>query len=500
MIFPYLPVVLQCKPIKEDDMRISSSLLSGVGTFSAAMLVSSGLAYAGCTANLTADRELNVRSGPSTNYQPVGKIPGQACRIRIGNCDDGWCKVDYRGISGFSSEFYLQRTAGGGGNREQAENDQQLLNKWLDIAQSVFAQLQDDPDWENLGSVEVGRDRDRSVIQLDRSDGRFDALRMRVRGSDVNFRRVVVVYGNGKRHNLDFNRVLDAGEESGEIALRGQQGRFINRIILVHEKAQRRGRPAEVQVWAHKTAEGRAERPGRPDRPNFGPNWKRVASKEVDRRRDREVIQLGRNDGRFDEFRLRVLNNDVRIRRMNVQYGNGTAHDLDVDRRVNEGEATDPITLRGRNGRFIDRVTLVYDTVGRGPKATVELWAHQTEGRQGRNDRPNFGRNWDRLASKEVDRRRDRDVIQLDRKDGRFDEFRLRVLDNDLRIRRMRVEYGNGVAHDLDVDRRVNEGEATDPITLRGRNGRFIDRVTLVYDTVGRGQKATVELWGRKTN
>jgi hypothetical protein len=42
--------------------------------------------------------------------------------------------------------------------------------------------------------------------------------------------------------------------------------------------------------------------------------------------------------------------------------------------------------------------------------------------------------------------------------------------------------------------------EATDPITLRGRNGRFIDRVTLVYDTVGRGSKATVELWGKKTN
>lgn len=480
-------------------MRISSSLLSGVGTFSAALLVSSGLAYAGCTANLTADRELNVRSGPSTNYQPVGKIPGRACRIRIGECDDGWCEVDYRGISGYASNHYLQRTREGG-NRERAESDQDLLNKWLDIAQSVFAQLQDDPDWENLGTIEVGRDRERSVIQLDRGDGRFDALRMRVRGSDVNFRRVVVVYGNGKRDNLDFDRVVDAGDESGEIALRGRRGRFINRIILVHEKARRRGRAAEVQVWAHKTAEGRVGRGDRPDRPNFGRDWKRVASKEVDRRRDRDVIQLGREDGRFDEFRLRVLDNDVRIRRLRVVYGNGKAHNLDVERRIGEGEATDPISLRGRNGRFIDRVVLVYDTVGRGPKATVELWAHQTEGRQGRNDRPNFGPNWDRLASKEVDRRRDRDVFQFDRKDGRVEAFRVRVLDNDLRIRRMRVQYGNGTAHDLDIERRISEGEASDPIELRGRNGRFIDRVVLVYDTVGRGPKATVELWGKKTN
>jgi hypothetical protein len=345
--------------------------------------MSSGMAYAGCTANLTADRELNVRSGPSTNYGSVGRIPGRACDIRIRGCDDGWCRVNYEGISGFASEFYLQRTQGGDrnrGDRDRNNQDQQVLDQWLDIAKGIFAQLGKDPDWENLGAVEVGFDRERSVIQLDRSDGRFDKLRMRVRGNDVNFRRVVVVYGNGRRDNLDFNRVVEAGEETGEIEFRGRNGRFIDRIIIVHEKARRRGRPAEVQVWAHKTAEGgRVGRgPGQGDDPNFGPRWDRLGSKVVDKNRDRDVIQLSRQDGRIDRLRLRVLENDVRIRRVRIQYGNGVAHDLDVDRRINEGEHSGNIELRGQRGRFIDRITLVYNTVGRGPKATIEVWGHNS--------------------------------------------------------------------------------------------------------------------------
>jgi hypothetical protein len=40
-----------------------SAVLHGAGTFAAAIFMTSGLAYAGCTANLTADRELNTMAG-----------------------------------------------------------------------------------------------------------------------------------------------------------------------------------------------------------------------------------------------------------------------------------------------------------------------------------------------------------------------------------------------------------------------------------------------------
>ena len=82
-------------------------------------------------------------------------------------------------------------------------------------------------------------------------------------------------------------------------------------------------------------------------------------------------------------------------------------------------------------------------------------------------------------------------------RDGSFDALRLRVKDNDVRIRRMTVKYGNGVEHRVDVDRRIDDGELSDVITLRGKKGRYIDRVVVFYDTVGRGRKAEVEVWGR---
>jgi len=344
----------------------------GGGGFVLAATMLAGSAHAGCTDNLSADRELNIRSGPSTSYNSVGRIPGDVCGIRIRNCDDGWCRVSYRGTDGYSSQFYLRRTEGR--DRAARRDNDDGFEKWLDVAGEIFAELSRSPDWERIGVLQVDRDRDRDVIQLDRRDGRFDALRMRVRGAPVDIRRVVVVYGNGKRDRLDFDRTIDRNGETGELALRGNNGRFIDRIILVHQKARRRGRPSEVEIWARKTSEGR----GRGPQVRLGPDWERLGAKSVDRKRDRDVIRLSRRDGSFDALRLAADRNDVRIRRVAVKYGNGVQHEVEVDRRLRDGELSDVIELRGKRGRFIDQVVLVYETVGRGPRARVEVWGRET--------------------------------------------------------------------------------------------------------------------------
>jgi Bacterial SH3 domain len=355
-------------------MRNLNAMCVGSGGLVLALTMLAGSAHAGCTSNLSAERELNIRSGPATSYDPVGRIPGDACGIRIRSCDDGWCRISYRGTEGYSSEFYLRRTE----NRERAgrRGDDNGFEKWLDVAGEIFAKLSRDPDWERIGALEVGRDRDRDVIQLDRRDGRFDALRMRVRGAPVDIRRVVVVYGNGKRDRLDFDRTIRRNGETGELALRGNNGRFIDRIILVHQKARRAGRPSEVEIWGRKSSDGRRRGP----QAGLGPDWERLGAKSVDRKRDRDVIRLSRRDGRFDALRLAADRNDVRIRRVAVKYGNGSQHEVEVDRRIRNGELSDVIELRGKRGRFIDQVVLVYETVGRGPRARVEVWGRETRG------------------------------------------------------------------------------------------------------------------------
>ncbi len=44
---------------------------------------------------------LNLRSGPGTNNEIVGKIPGGSL-VDATNCAEGWCEVTFRGMKGFS--------------------------------------------------------------------------------------------------------------------------------------------------------------------------------------------------------------------------------------------------------------------------------------------------------------------------------------------------------------------------------------------------------------
>lgn len=152
------------------------------------------------------------------------------------------------------------------------------------------------------------------------------------------------------------------------------------------------------------------------------------------------------------------------------------------DRRSNRVEAIDD-ALDGATIRLGDENFGIAIRLGDGPAV-----------------RPAQNRDWVQLASNRVDRQRDRDVIELDRRDGRFDAIRLRVRGNDVRIRQVRVRYGNGQTERLDVNRRIGEGDSSGVLELRGRQGRYIDRIVLIYDTQGRGRRAEVEVWGHRAN
>ncbi|WP_169822908.1 SH3 domain-containing protein [Methyloligella halotolerans] len=51
-------------------------------------------------AQTTAD--LNLRTGPGTQYAIIATMPAGS-RIDIGDCADGWCAVDWRGQDGYAS-------------------------------------------------------------------------------------------------------------------------------------------------------------------------------------------------------------------------------------------------------------------------------------------------------------------------------------------------------------------------------------------------------------
>ena len=90
-------------------MALKTKLLAA----GAALLLSTGVALA---IPATAQTDLNVRSGPGTQYPVVGSIQAGET-VDAGGCTGSWCRVRFSGGSGFASRSHL---AMGGGARGPA--------------------------------------------------------------------------------------------------------------------------------------------------------------------------------------------------------------------------------------------------------------------------------------------------------------------------------------------------------------------------------------------
>jgi uncharacterized protein YraI len=58
---------------------------------------------------------INLRTGPGTQYQSMGRIPNGVV-IGVAGCTNGygWCRVNYRGLDGWASSRYIAVQTGGG--------------------------------------------------------------------------------------------------------------------------------------------------------------------------------------------------------------------------------------------------------------------------------------------------------------------------------------------------------------------------------------------------
>ncbi len=76
---------------------------------------------------------------------------------------------------------------------------------------------------------------------------------------------------------------------------------------------------------------------------------------------DRDVIRVGRGEGRFDALVFTVRRNDIELLNVSVVYGNGQIEDLGVRERIREGERSRIINLTNRpQGRFIEEIRFIY--------------------------------------------------------------------------------------------------------------------------------------------
>jgi hypothetical protein len=92
-------------------------------------------------------------------------------------------------------------------------------------------------DWVELGCQQValvGKDRD--TIRVGRREGRFKAIRLHVRGADVEVLNLRVIYGNGEPDDIPVKHFVRAGERTRPLDLKGWE-RVIDRIDMAYKTA-----------------------------------------------------------------------------------------------------------------------------------------------------------------------------------------------------------------------------------------------------------------------
>lgn len=95
------------------------------------------------------------------------------------------------------------------------------------------------------------------------------------------------------------------------------------------------------------------------DGPGRG-RWVQLGCKDVSfLGTDRDVIRVGKREGRFKAIRLEAKGNDVEMLDLKVVYSNGAPDDIQVRSLIRQGSHTRPMDLRGRE-RAIQRVEMVY--------------------------------------------------------------------------------------------------------------------------------------------
>lgn len=205
--------------------------------------------------------------------------------------------------------------------------------------------------WEKLGCEDVGRRADRDQIKIGRREGRYSAIRLEAVGNDVNILDLKVVYSNGAPDDIVLRSEIREGTQTRPLDLKGRE-RAIDRIEFVSKKDFRgRGRgKAQVCFYGLEARRGGDDYTGR---------WEELGCQKVGLFGDRDVIRVGRREGRFRAIKLNVSGNSVYIMNLKVVYTGGAPDDLDVRSEIRDGGQTRPLDLRGRE-RAIDKVELMY--------------------------------------------------------------------------------------------------------------------------------------------
>ena len=102
--------------------------------------------------------------------------------------------------------------------------------------------------------------------------------------------------------------------------------------------------------------------------------WTRLGSKKVNFSIDKDVIAVGRQDGKFTKLKFVVKGAPLNMRKATVHFANGTSQNLALNFTFSKNFSSKTIDLNG-NKRIIQKITMWYDTKNKArQRATVSVF------------------------------------------------------------------------------------------------------------------------------
>lgn len=350
----------------------------------------------------------------------------------------------------------------------------------------------DDKGWELLGMRIVDWGGDHDTIEVTGSEGRFRQIKLDVERGNVDMFDIKITFGDGETHSPATRLEFREGSMSRTIDLPGD-ARVIRKVEFWY-KSERRDDKARVRLYGKQAGGGGGDEKDK---------WEKLGSRVVDFVADKDTIEVGGNEGRFDRIRIDVEEGNLDMWDIKVTFGDGESFSPGTRVEFRQGSMSRTIDLPGA-ARVIRKIEFWYKSEFRKGRATVHVFGRQASGGAGADVKPPLKDpkdrfpGWDHLGSRVVDFGGDHDAIDC-RGEGRFTAFQVEVEDGDLEMFDIVVTFGNGDKESVRT-RLVFEGNSrTRVIDLPG-NRRLVKRVDFFYKSLRatRGGKATINLYGKR--
>ncbi len=230
--------------------------------------------------------------------------------------------------------------------------------------------------------------------------------------------------------------------------------------------------------------------------------WQLLGEKTVDGHVDKDRIEVGRYEGRFNKLTVLVKDSDLEMIEFKIVFGDRTEYNPKVSQYFRENTRTKVIDLPPAEHviRYID---FKYRNLPGGGRATIQVFGFKTGDNAGPGPRPPVvdwdSKGWTMLGSRDVDGRVDRDRIEVGRYEGRFSKMTIVVRDSDLELIDFAVKFARGPEWKPNVAHYFRENQRTHVIDFPG-DERVIKYIEFKYRNLPGGGKAKVEVWAWKTD